>query len=158
VPEGPPIRDAAPRIRRWPAMLLGSFSALASSLGGRGAGISRKVAASTATAAASSIRSGNFVLGSRALRVFGVGLSDGLPSLVAHGGLRCGGATLRARPIVRPVACVRAFTRRCARERRDGTTTGTITHGDGSSVVRARQCPRPIWIARPAWACFSWCW
>ena len=61
--------------------------------------------------------------------------------------------TLRACPIVRPVGCVRTFTCRRAREGRDGTTGGTITHGDGSSVVRARQRPRLTWTARPASAC-----
>ena len=35
---------------------------------------------------------------------------------------RC--VTFRARPIVRPVGCVRAFTCRRAREGRDGTTAG----------------------------------
>jgi len=38
-------------------------------------------------------------------------------------------------------------------EGRDGTTGGTITHGDGSSVVRARQRPLLSWMARPASAC-----
>jgi hypothetical protein len=58
--------------------------------------------------------------------------------------------TLRACPIVRPMVCVRAFTCRRVRGRRDGTTSGTITHGDGSPAVRARQRPRLTWIARPA--------
>ncbi len=100
---------------------------------------------------------GQSVLDSWAPRVFRAGFPDGFPLLVAHGGLLCGDATFRARPIVRPAVCVRAFTCRRARGGRDGTTGGTITHGDGSSVVRARQCPRLTWTARPASACSRRC-
>jgi hypothetical protein len=45
-------------------------------------------------------------------------------------GPRC--ATFCARPVVRPFGCVRAFTCRRAREKREGTNPGTITHGDHS--------------------------
>jgi hypothetical protein len=58
--------------------------------------------------------------------------------------------TLCVRPIVRPVGCVRAFTCRRAREGRDGTISGTITHSDHSPVACARQRPRLTWTARPA--------
>ena len=43
----------------FPAYAVGSLSSLVLSLGGRGAGMSRRIAASIATAAGSSIRSGN---------------------------------------------------------------------------------------------------
>jgi hypothetical protein len=42
---------------------------------------------------------------------------------------------------------------RRAREPWDGTIGGTITHGEGSLVVCARQRPRLTWTARPAAAC-----
>jgi len=148
------------------AYAAGSLSSLVLSLGGRGAGISRKIAASIATAAGSSIRSGNPCSTrerARLPRRLG-GWPPAPPCswrdavwVLAHGGMLCGDVTFRARPIVRPVACVRAFTCRRAREGRDGTIGGTITHGDGSSVVRARQCPRLTWTARPAPACSRRC-
>jgi len=66
------------------------------------------------------------------------GFPDGLPRMVAEG-LPRGGATVRARPF-RPScrACARVTCRR-VREARDGTTFGTITHGDRSSAFRARR-------------------
>jgi hypothetical protein len=92
-----------------------------------------------------------------AARRVSAGFPDGLSLLVAHSRLRCGGVTFRACLIVRPIACVRACTCRPAREGRDGTTCGTITHGDGSSAARARQRPRLTWTARPASACSRRC-
>src|SRR5450755_1054588 len=50
---------------------------------------------------------------------------------------RCG--TLRVRPVVRPVGCVRGFTCRRVRGGRDGTIGGTITHG--------RSCGAPCGAA-----------
>jgi hypothetical protein len=47
-----------------------------------------------------------------------------------------------------------------AREGRDGTTVGTITHGDDSPVVCLCQRPRLAGMARPAWLCArgkAWC-
>jgi hypothetical protein len=97
------------------------------------------------------------VLESGAPRVVRAGLPDGFPFLLAQARLRCRCVTSRACLIVCPVVCVRAFTCRRACERRDGTTCGTITHGDSSPVVRARHRPRLTWIARPAWACSRRC-
>ena len=90
------------------------------------------------------------VLDSGAPRIVCAGFPDSLSLLLAHGRVLRGGVTFRARLVVRPVACVRAFTCRRACERRDGTTGRTITHGDGSSVIRARQRPRLTRMARPA--------
>jgi hypothetical protein len=45
--------------------------------------------------------------------------------------------------------CSRVYVQTRARGR-DGTAGGANTHGDGSSVVRARQCPRLTWMARPS--------
>ena len=80
-------------------------------------------------------------------------LLSGLWLLLALG--RCGLTSSRSRcppacrwarwalvPFVRLIGCVRAFTCRRAREAWDETTGETITHGDGSSVVRARHRPR----------------
>jgi hypothetical protein len=78
------------------------------------------------------------MLDSGAPRIVCAGLPDGFPFLLAQARLWCGRVTLCACLIVRPVVCVRAFTCRRARGGRDGTTGGTITHGDGSPVVCAR--------------------
>ena len=80
-------------------------------------------------------------------------LLSGLWLVLALG--RCGLTSSRSRcpptcrlarwalvPFVRPIGCVRAFTCRRVREAWDETTGETITHGDGSSVVRARHRPR----------------
>jgi hypothetical protein len=94
------------------------------------------VAASTATAAGSSIRSGS-PLAIHERRASSVAcLPDRGALLIAHG-LPGGDATVRARP-VRPSRrrCTRVTCRR-AREVRDGTVLGTIAHGDRSSGVRA---------------------
>ena len=82
----------------------GFLSPLVPSLGDRGAGVSRKIATSIATAAGSSILSGN-PCSTRERRASSA-LTDGFPLLVAHGGLLC----------------------RAAREGRDATIGGTITH------------------------------
>jgi hypothetical protein len=81
---------------------------------------------------------GKSVLDPGTPRVVRAGFPDGFPFLVAQGRPPGGGGTLGARPVVR----VRAFTCRRACQRQGGTTGGTITHGDGSSGRRARQCPR----------------
>ena len=82
--------------------------------------------------------------------VFRAGLPDGVPLILAQGRLPRGSSTLRVRPVVRPVVRVRAFTCRRAREGRDGTTLGTITHGDRSSSPgsgeRCSPRPRPLQV------------
>ena len=95
------------------------------------------------------------VLGSGAPRIVRAGLPDRGALLVAHG--LPGGATVRARP-VRPSRrrCTRVTGRR-AREARDGTTPGTVTHRDRSPGLRAGQCPPLTPIARPAPACCRRC-
>jgi hypothetical protein len=55
------------------------------------------------------------------------------------------------------IGCGHAFTCRRARERRDETTGETITHGEGSLVVRARHRPRLTRTTRPALTCSRRC-
>jgi hypothetical protein len=88
-------------------------------------------------------------------RVVRASLPDRGYLLIAHG-LPCV-ATVCAGP-VRPSRCpCRRVTCRRAREARDGTILGTITHGEGSSGLRARQRPPLTRSARPASACCRRC-
>ena len=88
------------------------------------------------------------MLGPGAPRIVRADLPDRGALLVAQG-LPCG-ATVRARP-VRPSRprCMSGTGRR-AREARDGTTPGTVTHRDRPSGLRTRQRPPLTPIARPA--------
>jgi hypothetical protein len=113
-----------------------------------GARASRKSAASTATAAGSSMRSGK-PCPARERRASS---APACRIAARSWSLRCG----RALPPCVPVPS-RPSRRRCprvtgrrARGARDGTTPGTVIHSDRPPGLRARQCPPLTPIARPA--------